>query len=154
MEDEDPPEAGYGGGTVKKIRREKKRERDKRGRKRRESRNAFRVSRQVAISSKRRPAIRASRSQTKSHGFTYYDLHPCPLPLLLFLLSSRFVSYLRFSSAARRPLLSRFQHHVPFVFHVSFEYLSTQKNSTLLTFQFHQVPPLSLPLSISLFFFL
>lgn len=39
------------------------------------------------------PTIRAgqpaSRSQTKSHGFTYYDLHPCPLPLLLFLLSSR-----------------------------------------------------------------
>ena len=31
----------------------------------------------------------ASRSQTKSHGFTYYDLHPCPLPLLLFLLPSR-----------------------------------------------------------------
>lgn len=27
MEDEDPPEAGYGGGMVKKIRREKKRER-------------------------------------------------------------------------------------------------------------------------------
>lgn len=53
----------------------------------------FRVSRQVAISSKRRPSESASqpasRSQTKSHGFTYYDLHPCPLPLLLFLLPSR-----------------------------------------------------------------
>lgn len=37
----------------------------------------FRVSRQVAISWKRRPVIRAShsQSQTKSHGFTYYDLH-------------------------------------------------------------------------------
>lgn len=55
----------------------------------------FRVSRQVAISSKRRPrpsesaSQPASQSQTKSHGFTYYDLHPCPLPLLRFLLSSR-----------------------------------------------------------------
>ena len=29
------------------------------------------------------PVIRASRSQTKSHGFTYYDLHPCSLPSLL-----------------------------------------------------------------------
>lgn len=35
------------------------------------------------------PSQPASQSQTKSHGFTYYDLHPCPLPLLRFLLSSR-----------------------------------------------------------------
>lgn len=48
-----------------------------------------------SVRSAGRPAIRAesSRSQTKSHGFTYYDLHPCPpASSASFLLSSRLVS--------------------------------------------------------------
>jgi len=88
-------------GRIRKERVGKKSERRvsvKKGeRERRENRKSpgmpFRISRQVAITSKRRSqpfesaSQPASRSQTKSHGFTYYDLHPCPLPLLLFLLS-------------------------------------------------------------------
>ena len=60
---------------------------DATSRKRRKSWNAFSSS-SPSGHQFGAPVIRASRSQTKSHGFTYYDLHPCPLPSLLFLLSA------------------------------------------------------------------
>lgn len=52
---------------------------DATSRKRRESWNAFSSS-SPSGHQFGAPVIRASLSQTKSHGFTYYDLHPCPLP--------------------------------------------------------------------------
>jgi hypothetical protein len=55
-----------------------------------------------SVRSAGRPAIRASRSQTKSHGFTYYDLHPCPLPSST--LPPLILSRLLPSPLLRRPL--------------------------------------------------
>lgn len=62
---------------------------EKESRKRRKSWNAF-SSFSPSGHQFGAPVIRASRSQTKSHGFTYYDLHPCPLPPLLFLPASSY----------------------------------------------------------------
>lgn len=79
-----------------------------RDRKRRESRNAF-SSFSPSGHQFEAPAIRASRSQTKSHGFTYYDLHPCPLPLFYSFSSRLAPPPFSFVPTARnrRPLLSR-----------------------------------------------
>lgn len=75
---------------------------DATNRKRRESWNAFSSS-SPSGHQFGAPVIRASRSQTKPHGFTYYDLHPCPLPSPLFLSS--------FSS--RRPRLPSHRRAAP-----------------------------------------
>lgn len=139
---------------------------ESRDRKRRESRNAF-SSFSPSGHQFEAPAIRASLSQTKSHGFTYYDLHPCPLPLLLFLLSSRSPSrplppssparlppstYARpppSSLATRHPAASRFS-CLFCLFHVSYEHflsslrrcpacVSLEKHRTILTFRIHRI---------------
>jgi len=133
-EDEDPPEAGYGGGGDSEGGRERQ------GAERGASLGMpfeF-LAKWPSVRSAGRPAgrsaIRTSRSQTKSHGFTYYDLHPCPLPssTLSPLISSRLLpspllrrpyarataispSSFAFCSIPLAPLLS---------LNVSFEYLS------------------------------
>lgn len=84
VKDEDLPEAGYARGSREGDDSARGREGERRGIERdaRVPECLFEfLAKWPSVRSAGHPSQPASRSQTKSHGFTYYDLHPCPLCL-------------------------------------------------------------------------